>query len=196
MLGRQLEVLPPRLEVAFVRRRRRGVGHGGQRRRAALMRIRIAGRHGGRQREGGRRRETGSAARINGRADSARLRIAQIDGGRAQQAMDSAPEREGKRREEKVVSVSVSASESLEERREARGVSECNGAKLEVRRWRRSRGGASTSVDDCAKTRSECLVVSSLRGTRRFGGQRAGGRQSRRCEGQVAARCPDKGPET
>lgn len=85
------------------------------------MRIRIAGRHGGRQREEGRRRETGSAARINGRADSARLRIAQIDGGRAQQAMDSAPEREGKRREEKVVSVSVSASESLEERREARG---------------------------------------------------------------------------
>jgi hypothetical protein len=84
------------------------------------MRIRIAGHHGGRQREEGRRRETGSAARTNGRADSARLRIAQIDRGRAQRAMDSAPEREGKRRREKVVSVSVSASESLEARREAR----------------------------------------------------------------------------
>lgn len=157
------------------------------------MRIRIAGRHGGRLREEGRRRGTGSAARINGRADSARLRIAQIDGGRAQRAMDSAPEREGKRREEKVVS--VSASESLEARREARA--NAMGAS-----WRFADGvrvGERQRASMIAqKTRSECLVVSSLRWmrTRRFGGQRAGGRQSRRCEGQVAARCPDKGPET
>lgn len=158
------------------------------------MRIRIAGRHGGRQRVEGRRRETGSAARFNGRADSARRRIAQMDVGRAQRAMDSAPEREGKRREEKVVS--VSASESLAARREAR-------ANAMEKSWRFADGarvgGASTSVDECAKkTRSECLAVSSLRWvrTRRFGGQRAGGRQSRRCESQVAARCPDKGPET
>lgn len=82
MFGRQLEVLPPGLEVAFVRRRRRGVGHRRQRWRAALVRIRIAGRHGGRQRVDGRWRETRSAARINGRAESARRRIAQMDGGR------------------------------------------------------------------------------------------------------------------
>lgn len=166
MFGRQLEVLPPRLEIAFVRRRRRRVGHGGQRRRAALMRVRVAGRHGGRQREEGRWREAGSAARINGRADSARPRIAQADGGRAQRAMASAP------REREVVGVSDSDSESL-------GASECNGAKArEIAKVGEERQRASVMSQKKKPPRS-----SSIRWPRRSGGRdaspgsgRAGGR--------------------
>lgn len=64
MFGGQLEVLPPGLEIAFVRRRRRRVGQRGLRRRAALVRIRIAGRHGRRRRAEDRRLEGRSAARV------------------------------------------------------------------------------------------------------------------------------------
>lgn len=46
MLGGQLKVLPPRSEVASVRRRRWRGWHWRLRWRAALVRIRVAGRHG------------------------------------------------------------------------------------------------------------------------------------------------------
>lgn len=66
------------------------------------------------------------------------------DGRRAQRAMDSAPEREA--REERVVKREQGEGEG-----EGEGRERMQRSKLEIRRWRQSRGDLSTSVDDCAQ---------------------------------------------
>lgn len=95
MLGGQLEVLPPRLEIAFVRRRRGRVGQRGLRRRAALVRIRIARRHG--RRAGARRTgglERGSAARVKIQWAERLDEAPDCPGGRGGATSDAAPEGE------------------------------------------------------------------------------------------------------
>lgn len=95
MLGGQLEVLPPRLEIAFVRRRRGRVGQRRLRRRAALVRIRIARRHG--RRAGARRTgglERGSAARVKIQWAERLDEAPDCPGGRGGATSDAAPEGE------------------------------------------------------------------------------------------------------
>lgn len=191
MLGGQLEVLPPRLEIAFVRRRRRGVGQRGLGRRAALIRIGVAGRHGGRRRADDRRRNRGSAAAGNGRMDSQRPRLGHTD--RAQRAVrvPKESERKGRKRARATPSSWAPNRDPGNEWRWSLG-GQRNRRRPQRRRRRERRRRRKRSPAECVTL---CLVSGAAQ-TRCFAGKRAGGRASRRSKGEVAARCPDRSLET